>query len=214
MTESIYKILNEEAQSWRYHRDLRKQGNCIEARKRERASILSHVPTLRDAVENKGWFTIGRGGWCLSYKPGCRLTHCFNRDTPAMMKCCIKLGLPVLDSREIDDAHIDYTVTMPMPGFAEDVDRVEEYNMLSYIDPLDWYKMHAMIGAVIHNVDGIEDFSWQYGGAEIYHSPRCQICSEAIAHTDDCWEGGSEVVIVRCNACHMKEVKRISRYGF
>lgn len=113
MESSVYRILNNEAKNWWWHRDLRKQGKSKEARQLERKSILRSIETLRDVLNHGGYLSLGGSQWSLNI-----FEHRSSIDSMSTCKyslsgyyglnkscylesICKSLGIPVLDSRDL-----------------------------------------------------------------------------------------------------------------
>jgi hypothetical protein len=110
---TVRSFLNQDAKNWWYHAELRRQGQIREARRREHQSIRDNVKTLRLAIKNGGFITLGRGGWTLHISSG--HTHSgYGCDDSGMVKAAIHLGLHGWDSRVIPDERIYETVGLPM----------------------------------------------------------------------------------------------------
>lgn len=65
---SVFRALRSDAREWWYHKDLRKRGQISEARQREHDSLRSNVRSLRQAIANGSFLTIGRTGGA-AYSP-------------------------------------------------------------------------------------------------------------------------------------------------
>lgn len=150
MTQSLYAILDQDARQWWYHQDLRKAGKATEARKRERDSILSHVKTLRQALQNGGYASVGRGGWSIHISDGHKLQGYGQTDEP-MIQAAILVGLPVVDSTTISGDDIFETIRMPMVGISHHDQ--PPYRSLDYAPLKVVAKMYQDLGATIYNLD-------------------------------------------------------------
>ncbi|KPJ96744.1 MAG: hypothetical protein AMS18_00360 [Gemmatimonas sp. SG8_17] len=114
---SIYGILDREAKAWWYHAQLRRQGNVVEARKRERQSIRRDVEQFRSALECGGLLQIGKGGHVFYYHPHAHVSGYENADGHTA-QCCRILGIPVLDVRPVVDRNPGFVWRAPLfrPG--------------------------------------------------------------------------------------------------
>lgn len=102
---TIYSLLNKHTKNWWYHAKLRKEGNIQEARKRERQSIKDDIKTLRDCLKSPGGYaSVGRGGWSVHYSNewGKGTLQGYGGMNEAMIQCCLKLGIPVVNTRDCD----------------------------------------------------------------------------------------------------------------
>lgn len=113
---TIYALLNNEAKAWWYHLELRRKGQHVEARRRERDSIKSKVETLRAAE----LMTIGRGGWSV-HCPTWSLQG--DGDSEPYATICRRLGVPVVDSRAAPiDRVARASISGPMPAIGRKPD--------------------------------------------------------------------------------------------
>ena len=151
--ESVYKILDDAARSWWHHRQLREQGKHEEARVLERKSILDRVLTLRKCLENGGYATNGRGGWAIHYSEWGRLEGNHPGLDQPMMRCCIRLGIPVCDSTTIPDERIFETTRLPMASTNPDREPSKGYNSFS-LAPVEYvFRLYQELGATIYNLE-------------------------------------------------------------
>lgn len=67
---SIFRALRSDARNWWYHRELRQQGQTLQARQKEHASIRSNIRTLRAAIANGGYCTVAHTGHDMSITVG------------------------------------------------------------------------------------------------------------------------------------------------
>lgn len=111
----LYRILDEDARRWWYHKELRRQGAVAEARRRERASIRHSLDTLREALAGGGYLAIGRGGWTLHVSDNRRVEH-YGGITAPTPRACLLLGIPVLDSTTVPDDRLADLIRLPMVG--------------------------------------------------------------------------------------------------
>jgi len=111
---AIYALLDASARVWWYHRQLRENGQITEARRRELASIRDHARDLRQAQENGGFLTVGRGGWTLHIARGHTLKG-YGDVNDTIPQCALLLGLPIVDSTTISDEKITNTLGLPFP---------------------------------------------------------------------------------------------------
>jgi hypothetical protein len=149
---SIYRILDESARSWWYHRDLRKAGNTREARKRERFSIRGHVRDLRRARDDGGYLSVGRGGWSLHYPNG-TLSHYGGLDEP-IPRCALALGIPVVDTTTIPDSKVYETITIPLAAIGREPDPAP-WGSCSYAPLTEVARRKAALGATLYNFEGV-----------------------------------------------------------
>ena len=153
MSDSIYKILDDAARSWWYHRQLREQGKHEEARVLERKSIMSRVYILRKCLENGGFATVDRGGITIHYSTHGRLEICSLDVQHPMVCCCIQLGVPVCDSTTILDDLIIKTIRFPMASLNPDPERVGGYGSTSYAPIEHVFRLYQELGATIYNLE-------------------------------------------------------------
>jgi hypothetical protein len=111
---TLYGILDADARNWWYHRDLRKAGKTGEARRRERESIRSSLRSLRQARENGGWISVGRGGYTLHYSD-CGKVQGYGGANAPTVRAARHIGLPFVDTTTIPDDLIVSTMSLPMP---------------------------------------------------------------------------------------------------
>ena len=141
-------LLLEEAQSWWYPPDLRKQGKHEEAQNRERKSIASTLKNLKDAKKNGGWCSVGRGGCTLHTKPGVQVSSYGNMDSTYPQACLI-MGIAVIDTTTITDSEISQSILFPMAAITPDDPpwRSCSYAPLNVVAAL-----YAALGATLHNI--------------------------------------------------------------
>ena len=153
MRTELYRILNEQAKVWWYHRRLREQGLEEEARKREREAILDDVRVLRAALQNGGFLTHGRGGWTLHYGKWNRLQcRCPGLDA-AIPQACLLLGIPVLDTTTIPDERIGEVINFPMPNPVPNPEPEGGYGPFDHA-PFDHVaRLYIALGATVYNAD-------------------------------------------------------------
>ena len=156
MRTQLYGILNGDAKAWWYHAKLRRDGNVIEARRRERQSILDKVASLREALDNGGFLSIGRGGWSLNMSRHHRLIGYDTSVSFPIARACLLLGIPILDSTTIPDERILETIRMPMavPEREADAEPGGGYHGLSYAPFPVVARMYAGLGATVYNLEG------------------------------------------------------------
>lgn len=153
MTETVYKILDDAARSWWYHRQLRERGEHELARTLERKSILSRVHTLRACLENDGFAMNSRGGWTIYYSQWGKLTHCYPGMNTPMMRCCLRLGIPVCDSTTIPESIIIKVVGLPMASLNPGPEPVNGYGSMSFAPVSYVFKLYQELGATIYNLE-------------------------------------------------------------
>ena len=155
MRTQLYGILNGDAKAWWYHAKLRRDGNVIEARRRERQSILDKVGSLREAITNGGFLSIGRGGWSLNMSRHHRLSGYESDIDFPIAQACILLGIPILDSTTIPDERILETIRMPMAAPEGEADAEPEggYHSFSLAPFPVVARMYVAIGATVYNLD-------------------------------------------------------------
>ena len=148
----VYVALVEDARAWWYHKQLRKQGNTAEARKRERESFRNNVEQLTETIENGGFLTRGRGGDTLHISPNhrCEGLH------PGNVRAIYAAGIPVVDTRTISgDKIVSWAFRGPMPGFKTDrfVPAADDapYRSLDTVAFVDWCKLAHAQGATLTN---------------------------------------------------------------
>ena len=150
---SVYKILDDAARSWWYHRQLRSQGKNEEARTLERKSILNCVLTLRQCLENNGFAIVGRGGTTVYYKKHGRLAICSSDVNRPIVQCCIRLGIPACDSTTIPDDLIVETIGFPMASVDPDPEPVNGYGSMSFA-PVEYvFRLYEKLGATVYNLE-------------------------------------------------------------
>jgi hypothetical protein len=154
MKQSVYSLLDRDARGWWYHRQLRDQGKPEEARQLERRSIRDHVKTLRSAY----YASVGRGGWsihCHKVTSANGLTsqstlEGYGDASDGMIKACIVLGLPVVDTTTISDEAIYDTISIPLVAIDRPCDP-EPYHGMSYA-PLEYViSAYRKLGATVYN---------------------------------------------------------------
>jgi hypothetical protein len=94
MKNTVYGILDESARKWWYHAQLRKQGQVVEARAKERASIRSNIAKLREAKRNKGYAIALRGRHLFFIA---KHTYESGYSPVETVALCKFVGIPVLD---------------------------------------------------------------------------------------------------------------------
>jgi len=148
---TIYPILNQSAKNWRHIRQLREQGRVKEARRMERSRILAHVGALRQAVQNGGFLTNGRGGWTLHTDSYSTLSHCYPGMEQATPRCAVLLGIPCIDSTTIPDNKLAETINLPLAG-AGGYSDPEPWGPLS-VAPLEHVAgLYQALGATLYNI--------------------------------------------------------------
>jgi hypothetical protein len=148
---TLYRILNYEAKSWWYHAQLRKEGQLVEARKRERASIRSWIGTLRQALASGGGVTVGRGGCAVHYAlaPDSRSTG--RREgyrSDVYIEIAKVVGLPWIDSRTVPDSTVVQTMNCPMVGVGANIDP-EPWGCFSFAPFAEVARQYAALGAEV-----------------------------------------------------------------
>lgn len=157
MHTSIYALLNADAKNWWYHKQLRRNNNPTEARKRERRSIASHLETLRNAY----FWTVGEGGWTvhgreeLKYggKSSGILSGYGDIESP-IIQAALRLGVPGYDTSMIPVNHQFVRVVISCPLLSDTKDEPNtdgEYSGLSYAPPRIVLSHMAQAGAVVYN---------------------------------------------------------------
>ena len=152
-TESLYSILDTSTRSWWYHRELRGRGEHQEARRRERADIRGNIRVLRECLENHGFATNGRGGWTIRYREHSTLSRRYPGVDQPMMRACVLVGIPVLDSTTIPDDLIWETTKYPMAGIHPDPEPPGGYGFMHHAPVSHVFKLYESLGATIHNWD-------------------------------------------------------------
>ena len=153
MKTKLYRILNNQAKVWWYHRHLRKQGLEEEARQREREAILDDVRVLRAALQNGGFLTHGRGGWTLHYGKWNRVeSPCPGLDA-AIPQACLLLGIPVLDTTTIPDERIREVINFPIANPFPDPEPEGGYGPFDHA-PFEYVaRRYVALGATAYNTD-------------------------------------------------------------
>ena len=152
--DSLYKILDTKARNWHYFKELRRRGKTEEARVKERASICDSVRVLRQALDNGGYCQVGRGGWAIYYACHSRLEHYGGIDAD-MVRACIKVGIPVIDTLTIPDQDIAKTINLPMITLAHWDN--SPYNSISYAPLAYVLPLYQALGATIYNWKGVSN---------------------------------------------------------
>lgn len=153
MEESIYEILDESTQSWWYHRQLREQGKHQEARRCERRAILDNVRVLRECLENGGYATNSRHAWSIHYSEWGTLSHCYPGLDQPMMRCCLRLGIPVCDFTTIPESATIELIRLPMPSLHPDPEPESGYGSMSYAPVSHVFGLYQELGATIYNLE-------------------------------------------------------------
>lgn len=145
--QTLYSILNQDAQSWWHYKALRKAGQVKEARQKERESIRSSIRHLRATIKNGGHLSYGRGGYTLSMGGGGSLSGYGESGTVA---ACVHLGIPFIDTRTIPDSKISKTINLPMISCNPDA---APWGSMSYA-PLEVVAAaYESLGATLHNIE-------------------------------------------------------------
>ena len=145
-TQTLYGILNQDAQSWWHYKALRKAGQVKEARQKERESIRSSVRHLRQTIKNKGHISYGRGGWSLNMGGGGSVSGYGDSGTFA---AALHVGIPFIDTRTIPDSKISKTISLPMISSKPDA---APWGSMSYA-PLEVVAAaYETLGATLHNI--------------------------------------------------------------
>lgn len=152
---SVYKILDDAARAWWYHRQLRSQGKNELARALERETILSRVRTLRQCLEDGGFTMVGRGGITVYYSEHGRLEICSPDVNNPIVQCCIRLGIPVCDSTTIPDELIVKVVGFPMASVVPDPEPANGYNSFSYASVEHVFRLYQELGATVYNLEEV-----------------------------------------------------------
>ena len=117
MAETVYSLLDADARNWWANKRDRERGDVAGARQRERESIRNSIQALREAREG-GYLTIGRGGHTLhryDNRSGSASTQGYEQNLEGTTgKCCLLLGIPIIDSTTIPDSIIAQTCSLPM----------------------------------------------------------------------------------------------------
>lgn len=129
LMESLYGMLDRNARAWWYFRELRDVGKGDEARRLERKSIRGTVEMLREALANRGLLYCGRGGFTLEYSGNGRLS---GYDCDHMIAVCIRVGIPVVDTRGMNIYTVLNTLRLPMAAFAPKAPDPAPYSSISY----------------------------------------------------------------------------------
>ncbi len=150
MNVTLYRLLNNSAKAWWYHAKLRREGDCKEARKRERQSILSDCAALRQAY----YWSVGRGGFSVH----CRrhenatytVSHCSGIDAP-LIQACIMRGIPGHDSNPVTD----FRALLRAPMVSDRPDKPREgdkpYGSFSFA-PVEYVQSYyGSIGATLYH---------------------------------------------------------------
>ncbi len=124
----LYKLLNDDAQSWWYHRQLRERGQAEEARRKERQSILSNVEHLREALANGGYLSTGRGGFTLFMNDGHRLSGYNNEKWLAIAKA---VDLPTINTETVPVDKLFALIKLPMVAVGRIPDGFKSLNYAS-----------------------------------------------------------------------------------
>ena len=157
---SIYALLNKHTKSWWYHKQLRERGEAVEARKRERQSILDTVRTLRAALASPGGYAhVGRGGWSVHYA-GAGMTgslqHYGGMEQPTI-QCCLRLGLPIVNTLDCDIDVAYAACKLPMVAVDGKADSPaaepgkKPWHGMNYAPRAYVFAEYVRIGALIYN---------------------------------------------------------------
>ena len=105
--------------------------------------------------------TVGRGGHCVYFPCGKRVTGYETSVEQLTAKIAIELGIPVIDSTTIPDSKISHTVSFPILTInAEYVDK-PPYGMLDAAPLEHIASMKQKLGATVYNLEVPEyDPSW------------------------------------------------------
>lgn len=148
----IGHLLREDSKAWWYHQRLRQSGNrasLLDAMERERRSVRSAVRNFRDCLNAGGYLSIGRGGWTLHVDGRTTVAHYGGMET-YMAQCCLRLGIPIIDSTVISDKDIYDVIKFPMVGIHA-VD-LEPYNSMSFAPLATVAKLYRDKGAKVYNL--------------------------------------------------------------
>lgn len=148
---SLYAMLDSEARAWWYFRELRQHGQAQEARVKERESIWNTVRMLRDTLANGGVLYCGRGGFTLHYSGHGRLEGY----TPDHMReVCERVGIPVIDTRELPPETVFKTLRIPMVAVAPRKPDAEPYTSISYAPREYVLREYSNAGAYVSGYTG------------------------------------------------------------
>lgn len=158
VTPSLYSVLDKGARKWWYHEKLRKNGDPINARGRERQSIREHVRQLKKALANGGFATISQSGgtYSITYSDNGSVSGGFWR----LVASAYLAGLPVMDWRDVQSGLAIMQLPMPLIGdckfkqqaMADDIERLgDRYpTLMSHVPLARYMEMAEKLGATIH----------------------------------------------------------------
>jgi hypothetical protein len=149
---SIFRLLRFKAKSWWYFKDLRSRGQDQEAREKEHRSLRSNIKSLREAIKNGGYLSIGRGGWTLHIDDGHTLHHYGGIEQPFPLACKL-LNIPIIDSTSIPDDLISQVISFPCIAIRRD-DEGRPLDPFSYARLKDIAGRYKKLGATIYNLGG------------------------------------------------------------
>lgn len=149
---SIYRLLNQNAKNWWYHKDLRKSGDNQEARKRERRSIKDAVRTIRNAC----LFTVHDQGFSLNCQEGKTKSTLSGHSAGEVYSISLarcRPEVPRIDRRGVGFRHRSaLAIAGPMFG-TDQVDPPNEdgtYGGFSYAPMRVFLALNEMAGAKVH----------------------------------------------------------------
>jgi hypothetical protein len=141
-------LLNQKAQDWWYHKQLRDQGDTEEAQRRERLSILSTLIDLKDAKKNGGWCSVGRGSWTLRPRPGVTVS-CVGGLDSVYPQACLIMGIQLIYTTTIPDSEIMTSILFPMASSSPDA---PPWGSCSYAPVAVVAALYSALGAVLYNI--------------------------------------------------------------
>lgn len=133
----IYNAIRRDGKNWWYHKQLRSEGNIIEARKREHSSAKNSIQNIRDVIATKGYFSIGPYGWSLNIgtvhtgTASCKTTVSGYGDGEPYYSACLKYGVPIVDCRDTSLETRLQGIKIPLAAIGIDTPDIAPYSSLS-----------------------------------------------------------------------------------
>lgn len=158
-TPSLYSVLDDSARKWWYHEKMRKNGDEVGARVRERNNIRQHIDQIKKALTNGGYATISQSGgsYTITYSDDANVSGY----SPRLVLAAYLAGVPVLDFRNAKDGVAIMKMPMPLIGdskrkreyMADDIERLgDRYpTLMSHVPLADYLQRAQAIGATLHH---------------------------------------------------------------
>lgn len=166
------QLLRDDAESWWYHKQLRKEGDVAEAKKREDKSVNDALANIGAAITNGGYGTIAQSGHTYT------LTFSDNKYrqgySPDDILAAYVLGIPILDFRNVAPYDSRKVIRMSMPVLGDCKfkvrDAYEEWvaqrpgypTSMSYVPLAVYFRQARKVGATVHYRPTPESMDDQY----------------------------------------------------